>query len=85
MMKPPYPLLGPFHISDNQGYGVAVQMVLASTKAGRHVDYLQSDMMRQYRTAFANVHRASVMGSSKTMAWIDDKGLMKRYTLVATH
>jgi len=84
MMKPPYPVLGPFHVSDTQGYGVAVQMVLASTKAGRHADYLQFDTMRQYRTAFANVYRASVVGSSKTMAWIDDKGLTKRYTTVAT-
>ena len=40
--------------------------------------------MRQYRTAFANVYRASVVGSSKTMAWIDDKDLTKRYTTVAT-
>jgi hypothetical protein len=84
MTPPPYPPLGPFPMADTHGYGVAVQMVLASTKPGRHADYLQFDTMRQYRTAFANIHRASVMGSSKTMGWIDDKGSTRRSTTVAT-
>jgi hypothetical protein len=35
--------------------------------------------------AFANVHWASAVGSSKTMAWIDDKGLAKRSTSVRMH
>ena len=77
MTQPPYPLLGPFPFSDTHGYGVAIQMVLASAKPGRHADYLQFDTIRQYRTAFANLHRASLMGSSRTTAWIDDKGLTK--------
>ena len=85
MMIPPYPALGPFPILDTHGYGVAVQMVLASTKAGCHADYLQFDTMHQYQMAFANVHWASAVGSSKTTAWIDDKGLTKRSTLVMMH
>ena len=64
MMMPPYPALGHFLISETHGYGVAVQMVLASTKAGCHADYLQFDTMHQYLMTFANVHQASAVGSS---------------------
>ena len=83
-LEPPYPALGPYSILDTQGYGIAVQMVLASTKPGRHADYQQFDTIRQYRTAFANIHRALVIGSGKSTVWIDDKGLTKRQSTVAT-
>jgi hypothetical protein len=81
---PPYPALGPYPGLDAQGYGVAVQMVLASTKPGQHGDYLQFDTIQQYHMEFANVHRALVVGSAKTLVWIDDKGLTKRQSIVAT-
>ena len=46
---------------------------------------LVEDAIRQFRMAYANVHRASAVGSGKAMVWIDDKGLTKRSTMVATH
>jgi hypothetical protein len=60
-IDPPYPLLGPFDdVQDTQGFAVAIQMVLASLKKGKHADHLQWATIRQYRTALSNVHRASV-------------------------
>ena len=64
---------------------MAIQMVLASIKPGHHADYLQFDTIRQFRTAFANVYRASAAGSGRNTVWIDDKGLTKRSTSVVTH
>lgn len=82
---PPYPTLGPFPFKDTQGYTVAIQMVLASVKPGHHADYLQFDTIRQFRTAMANVNRASAAANTKITVWIDDKGLTKRSTSVVTH
>ena len=84
-IDPPYPLLGPFDIEDTQGYAVAIQMVLASLKKGKHADYLQWATIRQYRTALANVHRASVPGLKKTTVWVDEKGGSKRTSALVTH
>jgi hypothetical protein len=60
-------------------------MVLASIKPGHHSDYLQFDTIRQFRTAFANVHRASATASGRVSVWVDDKGLTKRESTVVTH
>ena len=84
-IKPPYPNLGPFTFEDTQGYAVAIQMVLASLKKGKHADYLQWATIRQYRSALANVHRASATGIKKTTVWVDEKGGTKRTSIVVTH
>jgi hypothetical protein len=84
-IEPPYPELGPFPFQDTQGYNIAIQMVLASLNPGHHAEFLQFDTIRQFRSAFANVHRASAVASGKATVWIDDKGLTKRSTTVVTH
>jgi hypothetical protein len=60
-------------------------MVLASMGKGRHADYLQWDTIRQYRTAFANVHRASASVFKQPSVFVDEKGGSKRLSMVATH
>jgi hypothetical protein len=84
-IEPPYPILGPFDVQDTQGYTVAIQMVLASLKKGKHANYLQWATIQQYRTALANVHRASVPGLKKTAVWVDEKGGSKRTSSLVAH
>jgi hypothetical protein len=84
-IAPPYLALGPFSIEDTQGYGVAVQMVLASWKKGQHADYLQWATIRQYRTAYANVFKVSAPGIWQASVWVDEKGGSKRVSTISTH
>ena len=79
-IAPPYPNLGTFPLQDTQGFGVAVQMVLASLNKGTYADYCQFDSIRGYRTAHANVYRASATGSGRTMVMIDQDNSCKRVT-----
>lgn len=45
---------------DHCGYEVAIAMVLASQRPGRHLKcYLQFDTIRQIRTGYSNIERAS--------------------------
>ena len=77
LLSPPYPALGPFPLQDTQGYGVAIQMVLASLRTGHHASYLQFDTIRQYRSVHANVHRASAGGSGRATVLIDGEGVSR--------
>jgi hypothetical protein len=76
-LAPPYPDLGPYPIQDTQGYGVAVQMVLASLNKGIYVEYCQFDYIWGYQTMHANIHGASNVGSGRTMVMIDQDSLCK--------
>jgi hypothetical protein len=64
---------------DHCGYEVAIQMLLASKRPGRHSqEYTQYDTIRKIRTAFSNFSRASVQANLSVTALGDDKGYAQR-------
>ena len=54
------PRLGPYALTDDFGMKVALTMVLKSLEPGRNADTVQYDTIRQLRTAYSNMYRASI-------------------------
>jgi len=75
-----YPGLGPFPSRDTMGYGVALQMLEYSRRAGRYADYMQFETIRKLRSGFSNVYHASAIGGGDvTVLGGDDN----RYTALS--
>ena len=51
--------MGPFHVRDTQGIGLAVVMLLRSLDRGRHQSTLQFESVRKMRSSFSNIWHAS--------------------------
>jgi hypothetical protein len=79
-LTPPYPQLGPFPFEDTQGYGAAIQMLLASLNQGKYAAYCQFDSIRGDRMAHVNVHRASVAGSGHSVVLLNQDSSGRRVT-----
>jgi hypothetical protein len=62
-LRPPYPMLGPFPTEDNQGYAVAIAMLLKSREPGRYAGYQQFESIRKLRAGYSNIYMASLAGS----------------------
>ena len=63
-INPPLPPLGPFPMTDVQGFGVAISMLLRSLNPGKYGDYTQFATIRKERSCFSNLYHASAVGSS---------------------
>ncbi len=62
------PALGPYPDEDVQGVGVAVAMLIKSTKPGRHnAGYTQFETMRKLRAAYSNMFHASAQSNIDTI------------------
>jgi hypothetical protein len=62
------PALGPYPDEDVQGIGVAVAMLVKSTKPGRHnPTYTQFETMRKLRAAYSNMYHASARSNINTV------------------
>lgn len=62
------PALGPYPDEDVQGIGVAVAMLVKSTKPGRHnPEYTQFETMRKLRAAYSNMFHASARSNKETL------------------
>ena len=56
-LLPPYPALGPYPVTDNVGFSVALQMLKASRLPGKYAsDHQQFDTIRSLRTAYTNLY-----------------------------
>jgi hypothetical protein len=65
--------------NDHCGYEVAIQMLLASRRPGRHsTEYTQYETIRKIRTAYSNFSRASAQANVKVQALGDEKGYTQR-------
>ena len=63
-IPPPMPDLGPFPLTDVQGVGVAISMLLRSLNPGKYGDYTQFATIRKERSCFSNYYHASAEGVS---------------------
>ena len=78
----PFPDHGPFPPFDHCGYEVAINMVLASLRAGRHSElHLQFDTIRKMRSAYSNFIRAAPF--SNAYPWVVADGEGKHYQRLA--
>jgi hypothetical protein len=57
------PRMGPLPLTDNQGMGLAVCMLLRSLDAGKNEKTIQFSTTQKMKSSYANVWRASVHGS----------------------
>ncbi len=62
-ISPDYPALGPFPLTDQLGYGVAIAMLLKSLEPGRYSDHQQFETIRKLRAGYHNVYMSSVEGA----------------------
>ena len=53
------PIMGPFPLTDTQGMGIAVSVLMRSLDKGRYQNTLQYESVRKMRSAFSNVWHAS--------------------------
>ncbi len=78
----PYLPPGPLPSYDHCGYETAIQMVLASKSASKHLaSYTQWDTIRKVRTAYSNQVRSAALSNSKPLSIGDDDGRYSRITL----
>jgi hypothetical protein len=74
-LDPPYLEPGPLPNFDHCGYGVALQMLLASQEPGRYsTAYKQFDTIRRLKTGYGNQVRASGQANSVVTAIGDSDG-----------
>ena len=74
-LDPPYLEPGPLPSFDHCGYGVAMQMLVASQEPGRYSTlYKQFDTIRRLKTAFGNQIRASAQANCVVTALGDSDG-----------
>jgi hypothetical protein len=74
-LDPPYLEPGPLPSFDHCGYGVAIQMLLASQEPGRHsAVYKQFDTIRHFKTGYGNQIRASGQANAAVTAIGDADG-----------
>jgi hypothetical protein len=79
----PFPDYGPYPPFDHCGYEIALNMVMASLKSGRHADdHLQFDTIRKIRTAYSNFIRAAPF--SNAYPWVVGDGEGKNFQRLAT-
>jgi len=74
-LDPPYLEPGPLPSFDHCGYGVALQMLLASQEPGRYsTAYKQFDTIRRFKTCYGNQIRASGQANAVVTAIGDSDG-----------
>jgi hypothetical protein len=79
----PFPDYGPYPPFDHCGYEIALNMVMASLKSGKHADdHLQFDTIRKIRTAYSNFIRAAPF--SNAYPWVVGDGEGKTFRRLAT-
>ena len=64
----PQPMkLGPWPLSDNQGFQMAIKMLCALQKKGKNdTSYVQFDTVRKIRTAYLTVYESSARAAAHT-------------------
>jgi hypothetical protein len=78
----PFPDFGPYPPFDHCGYEIAINMVIASLKPGRHTtDHLQFDTICKLRSAFSNFIRAAPF--SNAYPWVVGDGDGKHFQRLA--
>jgi hypothetical protein len=78
-LQGPYENDGVMPYNDHCGYEVAIQMLLASRKPGKHsAKYSQWDTIRKLRTVYSNQYKSSVQFNSTVVALGDDRGQAQR-------
>ena len=66
---------GPWPVSDDMGFQLAIIMLRASQEKGRHSeDHLQFDTIRKLRSTLSNIYENSFEGNIKTLVFRGDKG-----------
>ena len=76
-ISPTFPQMGPWPVGDEVGFSVALQMVKASLRPGKHSsDYQQFDTIRSIRTAFSNVFEASAGAQKEREVFRGEKGVV---------
>jgi hypothetical protein len=76
----PYYHDGPMPDYDYCGYELAIQMVDASRRPGRHSSaYTQFDTVRKYRSAFTSFYRTTPQGNRLVMGLVNNKGQLQRF------
>ncbi len=79
-LEGPYQFEGNTSGLDTTGYEIALQIVLASRKPGRHsTEYTQWDTIRKIRSAYAVFAKTTPQGSTHIAALADDKGRIERF------
>ena len=79
----PFPDYGPYPPFDHCGYEIALNMVMASLKSGKHADdHLQFNTIRKIRTAYSNFIRAAPF--SYAYPWVVGDGEGKNFQRLAT-
>ena len=72
---------GPLPFYDHCGYEVAINILLASRKPGRHSsEYTQYETIRKYRSVYSNQVRASPQANQQTLALGNTKGMYQRFS-----
>ena len=85
-IEPPYPALGPFPVTDNVGFTVALQILKASKLPGRYAaDHQQVDTIRSLRTAYTNLYESSWAGNMNRYGMRGEKGSSLRYSNCPTN
>jgi hypothetical protein len=56
------PRLGPFPIKDNQGYGLAIPLLVCSLDPGKNEEKIQFESVRKMRSVFSNVWHVRTEG-----------------------
>lgn len=72
-LKPTFPPLGPYPVSDSFGFSVAISMLLKSTDPGRYANYQQFESIRKLRAAYSNIFMASKEGTKSLRTFGGDK------------
>ena len=79
-LKGPYIHEGPMPDNDFCGYELALQMVEASRRPGKHSsEYTQFETIRKYRASYSSFHRATPQGNKTVVALVGQKGNLQRF------
>ena len=67
--------MGPWPVTDQMGFQVAIELLRASQKKGRNDDtYVQFDSIRKIRSAYANVEQTSLRGVERNLLMKGPRG-----------
>ena len=79
-LQGPYSFYGTTDEIDSSGFEVAIQMVMASRKAGKYSsEYTQWETIRKIRSSHATFSRCTPQGSREVLALSDEKGQIERF------
>ena len=84
-LQGPYVHEGPMPDYDYCGYELALQMVEASRRPGKHSkNYTQFETIRKHRAAFSSFSRATPQANKRSIALVGNKGNLQRFVQDST-